>query len=92
MTERWQVSEQGTFDVFEADGTWLGQVEIPENLRYSGYPTAPPVVIRGDTVWAVTRDDLGVNYVTQHVVAWPDRPSPSASTPTPHDAAEPGSG
>lgn len=72
MTERWQVSTQGAFDVFEADGTWLGKVEIPEDVRYSGYPTAPPVVIRGDTVWAVSLDELNVNYVTKYVVAWPD--------------------
>jgi hypothetical protein len=71
MTERWEISTQGAFDVFEADGTWLGQVEVPENVRYSGYPTAPPVVIRGDSVWAVSYDEFGVNYVTKHVVEWP---------------------
>lgn len=71
MDRRWQISTQGAFDVFEADGTWLGTVEVPANVRYSAYPTAPPVVIRGDSVWAVTFDDLGVSYVTKHVVDWP---------------------
>ena len=43
------------YDVFEADGTYLGAVDPPDG--YSGWPTP---VFDGDQVWAATRDELGV--------------------------------
>ena len=49
------------FDVFEPDGTYLGTVNAPED--FSLYPEP---VFDGDYVWAVTRDDLGV----ERVVRW----------------------
>jgi hypothetical protein len=51
-------SEPTVFDVFEPDGTYLGEVSAPEGfLRY------PEPVFRGDTVWAATEDSDGVRYV-----------------------------
>ena len=51
-------SEPVAFDVFEPDGTYLGEVSAPEGfLRY------PEPVFRGDTVWAATEDPDGVRYV-----------------------------
>jgi hypothetical protein len=69
----WMAGVHGAFEVFEADGTWRGAVRVPTDVPYSGYPTTEPVVIRGDTVWAVMRDALDVEYVGRFVVAWPDR-------------------
>jgi hypothetical protein len=51
-------TEPVAFDVFEPDGTFLGEVSAPEGfLRY------PEPVMRGDTVWAATEDTDGVRYV-----------------------------
>jgi hypothetical protein len=52
--------EPVTFDVFEPTGRYLGMVRAPKGL--STYPTP---VIRGDTVWAVVRDELDVPYITR---------------------------
>lgn len=65
------VAETGAFDVFEADGRWHGTVELPREIKYSGYPTTPPVVIRGDTLWAVTLDEFDVQQLTRYLVRWP---------------------
>ena len=43
------------YDVFEADGTYLGTVDPPDG--YSGWPKP---VFDGDLVWAASRDELGV--------------------------------
>jgi len=52
--------EPVVFDVFEADGQFLGQVSAPE-----GFSTSPHPVFRGDQVWATTHDDLGVIRVVR---------------------------
>ena len=70
VTEAWRLSSRGAFDVFDENGSWLGTVPLPDELAYSGFPTERPVHIRGDTLWGVTRDSLGVNYVTRYVVRW----------------------
>ena len=49
------------FDVFEADGRYLGVVNAPEGV--SAYD---PAVFDGDYVWAVTRDDLDVQRVVRY--------------------------
>ena len=54
------------YDVFEADGTYLGTVDMPEGLS----PWAPPVFGRS-FVWAVERDDLGVERVRRYRLALP---------------------
>ncbi len=57
------VTSGALFDVFEPDGTYLGIV------RAESFSTYPAPTARGDTVWAVTRDELDVPYVTRFVVA-----------------------
>jgi len=52
--------EPPAFDVFAPDGRFLGHVEVPESFRMDPQP-----VVRGDTVWAVTRDDLDVARVVR---------------------------
>lgn len=62
--ERWR--EPLVFDVFEPDGRYLGRVEAPEGMDLS-----PGPVIRGDRVWAVARDALGVDYVVRYRLELP---------------------
>ena len=49
------------FDVFEADGTYLGAVNPPEDFASNPFP-----VFDGDDVWAVSRDDLGIQRVVRY--------------------------
>jgi hypothetical protein len=58
-----------TFDVFEPDGRYLGVVRMPGDFRGS-----PAPVLRGDTVWAVTRDSLDVQRVVRYRVTRAERP------------------
>jgi hypothetical protein len=48
------------FDVFDPDGTYLGEVLAPNDMKM-----APEPVFNGDNVWAVTADSLGVEFVTR---------------------------
>jgi hypothetical protein len=52
--------EPVVFDVFEADGRYIGQVRAPR-----GFSMNPQPIARGDHVWAVFRDELDVNYVAR---------------------------
>jgi hypothetical protein len=70
-THYWWPATQGAFDVFREDGRWLGEVQLPEGLYYSGY-LPPHIVIRGDTVWARVQDSLDVQYVVRYRVVWPE--------------------
>ncbi len=67
----WDLASKGAFDVFAHDGRWLGRVALPKGVRYSGYPTEQPVVIRGDTLWAVTFDSLDVERISRYRLEWP---------------------
>ena len=49
------------YDVFEPDGTYLGVVAPPDDFT----PFVTPV-FDGDHVWAVTRDELGVQRVVRY--------------------------
>ncbi len=49
------------YDVFESDGTYLGVVVPPDEFSAS-----PDPIIHDDHVWAVTRDDLGVERVVRY--------------------------
>jgi hypothetical protein len=53
--------EPVVFDVFEDDGRYLGRVEAPGDLG-----TFPRPVMRGEHVWAVVRDQLGVQSVVRY--------------------------
>lgn len=58
--------EPVAFDVFDRDGRFLGPVRGPEDMtRY------PEPVIRGRSVWAVTRDDEDVPHVVRFELVLP---------------------
>jgi hypothetical protein len=59
--QRW--IEPVAFDVFEPDGRYLGMVRAPDGLLMR-----PPPVARGDTVWAVVRDEIGVQYIARFTI------------------------
>ena len=65
LEDRWK--EPIAFDVFEPDGTYLGAVSAP--LGFSPYPVP---VFDGDSVWAVTTDELGVQRVVRFRVVRAD--------------------
>ena len=68
ITHTWSLPWQGDFDVFADDGEWLAVIRLPAQARYSGFPTEPNVVIRGDTLWAVEQDELEVRTVVRYVI------------------------
>jgi hypothetical protein len=62
------------FDVFDPEGVYLGRIPVDE----PGLQPGPAPVVRGDRLYAVVRDDLGVPYVvTMRVLS--STPSPVAS-------------
>lgn len=67
----WTMPLTGAFDVFEANGEWRGVVKLPGDIPYNGIPNTPNLVIRGDTIWAVTRDSMEVQYIGKYVIEWP---------------------
>lgn len=56
--DRWR--EPLAYDAFEPDGRYLGRVVPGARLQ--------PLVLRGDRVWSVQTDELGVPYVLRHRV------------------------
>ena len=56
---RWR--SERLLDGFRADGTFLGTSVLPRDLD----STVPPV-LAGDHLWAVTRDELGVQRVVRY--------------------------
>src|SRR6185503_10543159 len=50
------------YDVFEPDGQYLGQVQVP--------PKVSSVVRRGDQVWAIAFDDDDVPRIKRYRIAW----------------------
>ncbi len=50
------------YDVFERDGTYLGQVRIPARVS--------TVARRGDQLWAVAYDENDVARIKQYRIAW----------------------
>ena len=64
--ETWRESTR--FDVFESDGTYLGVVVPPDDFSAS-----PDPVFDGDHVWAVARDELGVERVIRYRIEVGDR-------------------
>ncbi|MBT8249425.1 MAG: hypothetical protein HKO65_09560 [Gemmatimonadetes bacterium] len=55
---RWH--QEQMLDAFEVDGTFLGTVLLPRHLDWR----VPPV-LWADTMWAVTRDELGVQRIAR---------------------------
>ena len=49
------------YDAFEPDGTYLGALAAPDGFR-----VWPEPIFDGDHVWAVTRDELGVERVVRY--------------------------
>lgn len=72
ITHTWGESARAVFDVFTAAEGWLGTVALPKEARYSGFPTEPHVVIRGDSIWAMATDSLDVQYIVKYLVEWPE--------------------
>jgi hypothetical protein len=50
------------FDVFEPDGTYVGQVGFPDNTTIHA--------MRGDHAWGVQRDADGVESVHRFRITW----------------------
>ena len=55
---RWR--QEQLLDAFQADGTFLGTVILPRDLDWR-----VPLFLRGDTMWAVMRDELGVQRIAR---------------------------
>jgi hypothetical protein len=53
--------EPEVYDVFEPDGTYLGEVRFPWRTR--------PLFVRGDTAWGVRRGELDEQYIVRLVIA-----------------------
>jgi hypothetical protein len=49
---------RSVFDIFAPDGSYRGRVRLPFTIATGAYP-----VIRGNRIYAVTEDDLEVQYV-----------------------------
>jgi hypothetical protein len=56
------------YDVFAPDGRFLGHVTVPQTLTEWVEP-----IVRGDTVWAVARDDLDVATIVRFRIVHPPR-------------------
>jgi hypothetical protein len=56
---RWR--EPALFDVFEPDGTYVGQVSVPYEVRL--------LAVRGDTAWGTTPEN-GVQMVVRYRIDW----------------------
>ncbi len=65
---RWR--EPTRFDVFDVDGSYLGQLTAPR-----GFTTYPRPAITGNRVWAVVRDELEVPYLVRYRIV-PEEPRP----------------
>lgn len=70
IEDRWR--EPVRFDVFEADGTYLGPVSTE-----MGFSTSPTPVFGTEHVWATTRDELGVQRVVRFRISLPGSDSES---------------
>lgn len=67
--------EPVAFDVFSPDGHYLGPVRVPRSFRIE-----PEPVIRGDHVWAITRDEMDVPRVVRfRIQKGREPPSPGPS-------------
>jgi hypothetical protein len=58
--------EPVAFDVFAPDGRFLGHVRAPLSLQ-----ERPEPIVRGDTVWAVARDEMDVATIVRYQLVRP---------------------
>jgi hypothetical protein len=58
---RWR--EERTFDVFEPRGAFIGRVVVPD--------CAFGLRMRGDQIWCVQTNELGVQTIHRYRVTWP---------------------
>ena len=58
------------FDVFDVDGRWIGHVNTPESWDADPYPGIIDPYFRGDTIWAVVKEELDVRYIVRFEVEW----------------------
>lgn len=58
-------------DVFDGDGHWVGHVDTPVSWDGDPFPGLADPYFRGDTIWAVTKDELDIRYVSKFVIEWP---------------------
>lgn len=49
------------YDLFDADGDYMGRVQGPASLM-----SLPSPVAHGTTVWGVERDNYGVHFLTRY--------------------------
>jgi hypothetical protein len=54
--------ELRVFDVLEPDGTYIGQVSVPQGVELH--------YLRGTDVWGVVQHELGVPFVRKYRIAW----------------------
>ncbi len=68
----WLEPTRGAFEVFGEDGGFLGHVPLPEGVSHSPFAPGPAPVMRGDTLWAVTREG-DASGVARFTLSWPKR-------------------
>ena len=59
------------FDVFDREGRWIGHVSTPETWAAAPYPGQTDPYFKGDTIWAVVKDEFDVRYIARFEVEWP---------------------
>ena len=59
------------FDVFDGDGRWIGHVDTPESWDADPYPGTIDPYFKGDTIWAVVKEEFDVRYIVRFEVEWP---------------------
>ena len=61
------------FDVFDTEGRWIGHVDTPESWDGDPYPGTQDPYIKGDTIWAVVKEEFDVRYIARFEVEWPSQ-------------------
>ena len=56
-----------SFDIFDDEGRYLGQPELP-----AGFGSMSVRLIRGDRMYVIDTDELGVNYVVRLEILRPE--------------------
>jgi hypothetical protein len=67
----WVEPTDGTFDVFAADGSFVGPVALSGELGFAPFGITPAPVIRADTMWLVVADSAGTHALVRAHVRWP---------------------